>query len=216
MPRMGSVVPLRSFGLALALTASVAVIAVPRRARAQEIQLNGPLLLTTEHTDLSYLRWWLRGDGAFAVQRTPPILGRSTTSFEGFAGSVRSRSKLGFAWDFGFAYLRGIENAYARSIPVTARAMWIDARPSRPDWELYLAAGPSYERFAVLGAGVHGNRLGGELAIGVDRKIDPIWNRFLVEVAVAERTSFGGELGRATMVMLRIGIATTFGFRHYD
>ncbi len=185
-------------------------------AAAQEIEMTGPLGNAPGRKFVpNYLPWWLRGDAALAFTRTPNGSPRTNISYEGFAGSVRWRRKATFAFDFGFAYLRGVEDASARSIPVTARVMHIHA--PGPDWEYFGAAGPSFEHVTTrsMPAG-SGGRLGLELSIGVDRRIDPIWNRFLVELSVAERWGQSDGVGRSTMVMLRIGIATTFGFRHYE
>ncbi|MGZ5967563.1 MAG: hypothetical protein ACXWP4_07840 [Polyangiales bacterium] len=153
----------------------------------------------------SYLPWWLRGDGVLAIERST-----RPSRFEGPGGSVRYRSKSSFAWEASFAYLRGIDDAKAMAIPTSLRAIFIDSRGSRPDWDFHLAIGPTFEWSTEK------TRLGGEIAFGIDRRIDPVFNRFLVELAFDQRHALEGHDPWTPAVMLRIGIATTFGFRHYQ
>jgi hypothetical protein len=172
------------------------------RPSAQEVQITGPLASHSESPPPSYLPWWLRGDGVLVAD-----LSRDRARFEGPGGTLRYRGKGSFAWETGFAYLRGIDDAKARSIPSFGRATFIDSRGSRPDWDFYLALGPTFEWSTSK------SRLGGEIAVAVDRRIDPIWNRFIVELALDARRSLQGHDRWTPAVMLRVGIATTFGFR---
>jgi len=186
-----------------ALGCALVVTSAASFAAAQEIAVNGPLASTTPEPP-SYLPWWLRGDAVVAVQSR-------ARGLEGPGGGLRHRSTTRFAWEASFAYLRGIEDSSARSIPLAWRAIFIDSRARRPDWEFWFALGPSFEAFSKDGASHM--RYGGEVAFAVDRRVDPIFNRFLVEIVLDGRR--GSSEPWTTTATLRIGIATTFGVRSY-
>jgi hypothetical protein len=152
----------------------------------------------------SYLPWWLRGDGVLVAELS------HRSRFEGPGGTLRYRGTRGFAWETGFAYLRGIDDAKARSIPSFGRATFISSSGARPDWDFYLALGPTFEWSTKKSS------FGGELAVAVDRRIDPRWNRFIVELAMDARRTLEGHERWTPALTLRIGIATTMGYSKYQ
>lgn len=187
-------------GTAIGLLAIVSLVAPS--ASAQEIRLSGPLIGSSGAEPPSYLPWWLRGDAVLAVEGH---------AMQGPGGSVRHRMSRNFAWDASFAYLRGLQDASARAVPIAVRAVLIDSRAPRVDWDFHLAFGPSFEYFTSESR--RRSSFGGEVAFAVDRRVDPIFNRFLVEVVLDERHH--SDEGWSTTWMLRVGIATTFGIRQY-
>jgi hypothetical protein len=181
-------------------------------ARAQEIQLTGCLFCgPPEAPPLSYLPWALRGDLRAMATLGASNFARAPSTSEGFGGALRKRQVDWFALEIDFGVLRGIEDASVLHVPISARAVLIDATRRRPEWDFFAAGGLSYDHVGSDSARMH--LFGAEVGIGVDHRIDPRWNRFLVELVLAARHPFDAHDERWTpTAMLRIGIATTMGY----
>jgi hypothetical protein len=198
-----------TFALVAMVVVSAAVVSP---ARAQEIQLTGPLLISSAPWRPHYLPFGLRGDVRFsAATGASAASGHDISRAAGIGGAFRWRASPKLAWEIDGGLLRGVEDARELRVPISPRAVLVSANGSRPDWELFAALGPSFER---VGGGVtRGTYLGGEIGIGVDRRVDPVFNRFIVELVLTERRSIEGNAGWTTAALLRIGIMTTFGIR---
>lgn len=199
---------------ALSIASTLAFVLLPRSASAQEIQLSGPLADASSSDEYHYLPVALRGDLAFESSFAPFTPRARSTRAEGASGALRWRRSGAFAWEATGGLLRGVEDGSEVRVPVSLRAIFIDASRGRRDWELFLAAGASYEHVRN-DAPVRSSLLGAEIGFGVDRRVDPVFNRFIVELVVADRRALDTSAGWVPAAMLRVGIATTFGITQY-
>jgi len=195
--------------LAAVLLAPFVLVVHP--VHAQEIRLTGPLTGAPTATNrVHYLPFALRGDLRFGgMMGASATKNHDASRATGFGGAVRFRQATTLAWELDAGVLRGMEDASELRVPVSLRAIVIFASTRWPEWEPFLAGGPSLER--VTGDTTRGTFVGAELGIGLDRRVDPVFNRFIVELVLSERRGVDGASGWATAAMLRIGIATTFG-----
>jgi hypothetical protein len=191
----------------------VALLLAASPAQAQEIKLTGPLRdAPTADNRVHYLPFGLRGDLVFgATGGAASAKGHDLSRATGVGGSFRYRAATVLAWELQGALLRGMEDASERRLSVTPRFVYIFASALRmPEWELFVAAGPSLERNTTQQS--KHTFVGAELALGIDRRVDPVFNRFIIELVLADRRDVGGSQW-SPAAMLRIGIMTTFGIR---
>jgi hypothetical protein len=204
--------------LAGALGAFVA-FALATPARAQEIQLTGPLMGTDRCCDegddpAPFRAIGLRGD-LRAMAILVPAAGFTSATAAGAGGAVRYRPKRARAYEIDFGMLQGLEDATERHVPIALRALLIDSR--RREWEIHFAAGATFDR--VTNDHASALLFGGELGLGVDRRVDPQWNRFVLEIVLDARRSLSSadDASRwSPTVMLRVAIMNTIGYSKYE
>ncbi len=193
------------FGMRVAVSLLVATLSLT--ARAQEIQITGPLAGSSGPARIRYLPMSLRGD-----LRTHTPMNSLDSAAVGTGGAFRHRGSKDFAWQVDFGYLRGVADASLVRVPVAFDLVFIQASTRRPDWEFMLTTGFLYDAtWSRRGAN---HRVGGEFFVGIDRRVDPVFNRFVVEAGIQVQKPAADDRVVVTG-MLRVGVATTFGVTQY-
>ena len=149
-------------------------------------------------------------DALGGARRAPRILVKRD-DLTGLAGGGNKARKLEFlvadALREGATVLvttGGVQSNHARMTAAAGRTVGLGT-------SLVLTAGSDAPE--VQGNLLLDHLFGAEVGIGVDHRIDPRWNRFLVELVLAARHPFDAHDERWTpTAMLRIGIATTMGY----
>ena len=196
---------------AFAAAGLLAAWAFAHSAQAQEIQLSGPLMAAPDPPSIHYRAIAIRGEllalASFAGLAAP---GHTTSLSQGIGGGVRYRASHWLALELNGAFAYGLYDATETRIPLSARGVLIDAFRAPPWWEFFVAAGPSVEHLERHAGKL--DALGFEASVGLDRRVDPQWNRYVVELVLAERAPLGSTAGFSTEIMLRVGVANTIGY----